>query len=195
MPISAFGYWGTSSWSGPVSLVTSETSKTLDLFPPRQLPGDRRSLRLCQQSPRLDGGEIPLASGHGVHTAGVAVVYGHPLHEWIHFKGWLGDLLRLFVCTLKRCYITRLNERFNGSVLPDQLIYMGGAAALMENKCKRKGSWTTDEGFNCNTFSWSLRPTFSLSVIRAFDLFDFYISVDDCLTFSPSPQLLRALSI
>lgn len=100
---------------GPFSLVTSETSTTHHSSSPRQLPGDWGSLRPCQRCPRQNAGEIPLASGYGAHTAGVTVIYSHPLHEWIHFKRPTQGLQCLFSCTFKGGYITQLNEVFNGS--------------------------------------------------------------------------------
>lgn len=65
----------------PFSLVTSEAFKTDHSSTLRELPGDLRSLRPCQHNPQLDCGEIPRAPEHGVRTAGVTVIYSHPLLE------------------------------------------------------------------------------------------------------------------
>lgn len=112
-----FGYRGASScleslftcdfWNSQNQLPNHSSSQ-------RQLPGDQRSLRPCQRSPRLDAGEIPLASGHG----------GALCRGDRHLQSLFASVnslqrptqgpLRLFIWTFKGCYITRLNEVFNG---------------------------------------------------------------------------------
>lgn len=73
--------WGLQQVGVPFSLVTSEAFKTDHSSTLGELPGDLRSLRPCQHNPQLDCGEIPRAPEHGVHTAGVTVIYSHPLLE------------------------------------------------------------------------------------------------------------------